>query len=135
MTIERLKAASMDLLAKRYVELREQKKVIEDEAKRQVEPLGEAMEQLATAMVAKLHAEGATSQRTSHGTVYVHTAGTGSIVDFDALWAFVKERDMPEIFQKRITLSEIETYNETHPDDPVPGVVTEKVQSARVRAK
>lgn len=135
MTIERLKAASMDLLTKRYVELREQKKLIEDEAKRQVEPIGEAMDQLATAMLAKLHDEGATSQRTTNGTVYIHTMSTGSIVDFDALWDFVKANDMPEIFQKRVTLSEIETFNDTHPDTPVPGVVTEKVQSARVRAK
>ena len=135
MSIERLKAASMDLLAKRYIELREQKKAIEDAAKVQVEPLAEALEQLATAMLAKLHDEGATTQRTTNGTVYIHTTNTGSIVDFDALWGFVKEHDMPEIFQKRVTLSEIETFNDTHPDTPVPGVVTERVQSARVRAK
>jgi D-arabinose 1-dehydrogenase-like Zn-dependent alcohol dehydrogenase len=135
MTIERLKAASMDLLAQRYIELREQKKEIEDAAKAQVEPISEALEQLATAMLAKLHDEGSTTQRTAHGTVYIHTTNTGNIVDFDALWTFVKEHDVPEIFQKRITLSEVEAFNETHPDTPVPGVVTERVQSARVRAK
>jgi hypothetical protein len=135
MSIERLKAASMDLLTKRYVELREQKKEIEDAVKAQVEPISEALEQLATAMLAKLHDEGATSQRTSNGTVYIHTTSTGSIVDFESLWAFVKENDMPEIFQKRITLSAVDDFNELHPDTPVPGVVTEKVQSARVRAK
>jgi hypothetical protein len=135
MSIERLKAASMDLLTKRYIELREQKKEIEDAAKAQVEPISEALEQLATAMLAKLHDEGATTQRTNSGTVYIHTTNTGNIVDFDALWAFVKANDIPEVFQKRLTLSEVEAFNETHPDTPVPGVVTEKVQSARVRAK
>lgn len=134
MDIDRLKAASMEALAERYVLLRNHKKEIEDAVKVKIDPITEAMDAISTAMLAKLHAEGSTSAKTPHGTVYISTTGGGSIIDYEALWEFVKANDMPQIFQRRLSISEVEDHNETHPENPVPGVTLQKIQSVRVRA-
>ncbi len=133
--INRLATARMDDLTERYVAIRAKKKALEAELAAKLEPLEAGLDALATAMLTKLHQEGAKSQATPHGTVYIATTSTAKIVDFEAMWQFAKENDVPEILQKRVSLSELEAYNESHPDAPVPGVVSEKIQSARVRAK
>ena len=86
-------------------------------------------------MLAKLHDMGATTVKTNHGTVYIYNKKTASIVDFDALWEHIKNTDAPELLQRRIVLSEVEAYNETHADAPVPGLHMETTQEARLRAK
>lgn len=131
---EKLKAATMDALAERYVLLRNHKKEIEAAVKLKIDPIDEAMEAISTAMLAKLHEEGSTSSKTPNGTVYISTTGGGNIVDYEALWEFVKANDMPQVFQRRLSISEVEDHNEAHPENPVPGVTIQKIQSVRVRA-
>jgi hypothetical protein len=125
----------MGTLVQRYKALRE-KRAADKKAWEVIDTeYAEAMDALSVAMLIKLNAEGAESQKTPHGTAYVFPQTTGSIVDFDALWEFIKERDRPELLQRRLTLSEVTSFNETHPDEPVPGVHLETVQTVRVRAK
>jgi len=125
----------MDRLAARYVKIRDMKKEMEKEFEEKLKPLSDALAQISTAMLAKLHEEGATSSKTNYGTVYISTTTQSHITDFDALWDYVKSHDVPEVFQKRLTTSEVEGLNNANPTEPVPGVVIEKVQAVRVRAK
>lgn len=129
-----LSQVAMEKLAARFREIRDRKAEMEAAHKKALAPLDAAMAQLSTAMLAKLHREKATNTATPAGTVYIHTQQSATIVDFDKLWEKIKEHDIPEILQRRITLSEVTAFNETHPDDPLPGIAVETVQSARVRA-
>jgi hypothetical protein len=132
---DQLKQAPVDKLAERFVSLR----TMRAEAKVAFEaadaPISEAMALLERVMLAKLHEIGASSVKTNHGTIYIYPKKTVSIVDFDALWEHMKNNDAPELLQRRVTLSEVEAYNETHADAPVPGLAIETTQEARLRAK
>lgn len=132
---EQLKQAPVDKLVERFASLR----TMRAEAKAVFEAadtlIAEAMALLERVMLAKLHDMGATSIKTNNGTLYIYPKKTVSIVDFDALWEHIKANDAPELFQRRITLSEVEAYNETHANAPVPGLVVETTQEARLRAK
>lgn len=133
--VKAMAEAPMDALTKRYREIREKKGELTHELNKQIEPLDQALDALARAMLAKLNKEKSTSQKTLHGTVYIYPHTTGTIVDFDALWEFIRDEDKPELLQRRLTLSEVTANNEANPDAPVPGVQLETIQTVRVKAK
>jgi hypothetical protein len=130
-----LAGAQMAKLAQRYVALRQQKAELNKELNERLAPIDDAMDVLSRAMLAKLNAEGATSQRTPHGTAYVATQSLGTIVDRDVLWKFMVDNNVPELLQNRLTLSEVIAYNEANPDAPVQGVQLSTVKTVQVRAK
>lgn len=132
---EKLKALPLDALAKKYVEIREQR-VDAQRAFNAVDAKYEAaMETLSRVLLAKLNEAGALNTKTNHGTVYVFPRKTATIVDFDALWQHMKENDSPELLQRRVSISEVEAFNELNPKTPVPGLQLETIREARVRAK
>lgn len=133
MTKMDLSGVPLEKLVERFAALRDRKKAMEVEQKKALEPIEKAMETLEFFMLKHLNDAGATSSKTAHGTAYIYKHKTGTIVDFDALWEHVRENDMPEVFQRRLSLSEVDAYNETHPDTPVPGVQIETTRTVRVR--
>jgi hypothetical protein len=132
---EKLKLAPIDALAARFASLRSARAEAKAAYEAADAPLVEAMALLERVLLAKLHDNGASSVKTNHGTVYIYPKKTATIVDFDALWEHIRNNDTPEMLQRRVTLSEVEAYNELHADAPVPGLVIETTQEARLRAK
>lgn len=132
---EKIASLPFDLLAAKYAQLRERRAVRKKEYETADAPDETAMEALSRALLSKLHDAGATSIKTNHGTVYLYPKKTAAIIDFDALWQHIVEHDTPELLQRRVSLSEVEAFNELNPTTPVPGLQIEVIQEARLRAK
>lgn len=135
MATTRFEGVPIAKLVERYIQIRDRAKKLKAEFEQQIAPFDEALSQLEGAMLRHLHGEGGTSLKTPFGTVYIHTQTKGSIMDFDAFWEHVREHDAANLLQRRLVLSEVTAWNETHPDAPVPGIQLEAHQTARVRAK
>lgn len=123
----------MGKLVQKHQQLKGLRDDIRKEAERKIGPIDDAMAELQSAMLAKLNADGATSQRTEHGTPYIYPQQTGTIVDMNELWAFITANDLPELLQRRLTLSEVTAHNEANPDNPVPGVEVSTIRTVRVK--
>lgn len=120
-------------LVESYVKARDARAALKSEWVKQDEKYEEVMRELSSAMLASMNREGVKSSPTEHGTAYVYPQKSANIVDFEALWAWMQEKDRPDVLQKRLTLSVVDDWNTDNPKAPVPGVRLETVNTARVR--
>jgi hypothetical protein len=125
---------SIDRLAAAYVMLRKSEADLKASIEEQIAALAEKRTRVQTALHQALVAAGATSVKTPHGTVYMAEQQTASIVDVEALWAYAVANNAPELFQRRVTTSEVFARNIANPANPVAGVHCETFNQVRVRA-
>lgn len=69
-----------------------------------------------------LNQTGVQSMKTEAGTVYKTKRTIASATDWASVWAFAKENDAMDIFQKRLTTSFVTEYAEQHDGAIPPGV-------------
>lgn len=125
----------MDTLVANYVKVRAKKKALAQKHDEQMKPYDHAMEQLSSAMLQKLTEDKSLSQKTANGTVYISRKKAANLIDFDTFWTWVREKNLPDLLHRRVSSTVAADYNRDHPDEPVPGVQIETIQTINVRAK
>jgi hypothetical protein len=133
--LARLKDAPTATVIQIHNALKARETELKAEMEAKLAPVSQRRELVSLALLDHLNRSAASSIKTPEGTVYLYTQKTTSIVDGDALWEWAKKHDASDVFQRRINQSAVEGHNEANPNDPVAGLHTESIISARVRAK
>jgi hypothetical protein len=133
--LARLKAAPTASVVKIHKELKDREGTVKGEMEAKLAPILERRALVSLALLDHLNRAGAQNIKTPEGTVFIYTQKTMTIVDGEALWKWARDNDAGDVFQSRVNISAVEGHNETNPDNPVAGLHSESIISARVRAK
>lgn len=104
-----------------YMKLREQKAVIEADAKDRVSALKAKMEKLEAYLKTQMDAQGLTSFKSDYGTAFLTTTDYANVADWDAVLKFVRETDAYDMLEKRVSKIAVRGYIEQTKAVP-PGV-------------
>lgn len=100
---------TLDDLCNLFVSLRDRKAALEDAHKAQLEGVEADIALVKRAML-KLFPEGATSLRTSHGTITKATKTKFSAMDMTAFIAFVESNRRTDLLERRVAQKSVQTY-------------------------
>ena len=106
---------------KKYIALRNEKKRIKDRHAEELRPLNDAMIKLEAAVQKFLQSQGVDSAKTPVGTAYLSRTSRAKVTDWPVLRDFVKEHDLLDILEHRVSKDAIEEYAESTGELP-PGV-------------
>ena len=104
-----------------YVKLREQKAVIEAEAKQKVAAFVAKMDKLEAWIKEQADAQGVTSFKTKHGTAFLTTTDYANIADWDAVLNYIRENEAYDMLEKRVSKTAVRGYIDLNKAVP-PGI-------------
>lgn len=110
--------ATAEQLAKVYVAIREKRRALakeDDDLKEQLEIVGQHLLEICKE-------QGATTMRTTHGTVSVRVNRSYWTNDWESFFKFVKQNDAFSLMQQRINNNNMEQFLEENPDLHPPGL-------------
>lgn len=108
-------------LIERYIELRDKKKAIMDEAKKVAASIDEELSATEAQMLAMFNEEGVNSVSTDAGTAYRAQRTSATVADWEVLLDHVQQNDLWGLLEKRVNKKAVEEYKEETEDLP-PGV-------------
>ena len=112
-------------LAKVYVRIREKRR----ELAKQDKELEEQLELVAQQILEICKEQGASTIRTTHGTISRRTTKRYWPTDWEALYNFIKEHDAFALLQQRIHTSNMDHFLEENPDLQPPGLNVDATQT------
>lgn len=131
--IEALKKATDATLTKAYRTLRDEKRALEQEHKAKLAPIEARMDAVSRELLTRFDERGLETVKTKHGSAYIYSQVTASIVDDDKFGQFVLANGRVDLYQRRVVVSAVREWNHDNPDNPVPGVALKALRSVRVR--
>lgn len=109
-------------LIRKYVELRDRKKQLEEKQKEELAPFNDAMDTLETALMERMNAAGQESIKTEHGTAYKAKAMKTKTADREALMGYVREHDAFHLLTAAVSKEAVQDYMDSSGGFPPPGV-------------
>lgn len=122
----------LDQLAGKYVALRDKVREIKEKHKQELAPFGEALDKLEVYLLDYLNSAGATSVRTSAGTITKSHRDSASIADMEAFWTFVVTQGDFDLCDRKANVTAVRDFIEKN-NAPVPGVNFSSQQTISVR--
>jgi len=119
-------------MTKRYLQLRERIKQIEDKHKAELAPYLDMKFQLETALLDHLNQNGLDSTKCSDGTAFKSTVTSVTVRDWPATLGYIRKHNLWDLLEARVSKSaavEIITDTKT----PIPGVEITQATVLRVR--
>lgn len=123
---------TVDEVVKGYIKLRDRKNQMKKDQVEEVRPITEKMTLLENWLLRDLQTRGVQSQKTAEGTAFVSTVSAATVKDRDALFKFVKDNDMYDLLENRVSKSVVADYLE-ETGEVVPGVNYQQTQVVRIR--
>ena len=123
---------TVDEVVRGYIKLRDMKNDMKKEQTEQLRPINEKMGLLENWLLRDLQTRGVQSQRTTEGTAFVSTMAAATVKDRDALFAFIKEKEMWELLESRVSKTVVADYLE-ETGEVIPGVNYQQTQVVRIR--
>ena len=108
-------------LTEEYINLRDEKREIQERHKEELEPLQARMNQIEAKMLARLDREGVQSVKTTKGTAFKKTSTTYKIGDAEVLFPWIEANGRTDMLAKSIRPDAMREYAEEHKTLP-PGV-------------
>jgi hypothetical protein len=124
---------SLDKLAKIYVKIRAAIQEINKEYEGKIEELKSQQDLISGAMKDQMMAQGMNSVRTSGGTIILGQKRRFFTQDWDSFKQFVIANDALDLFEKRISQSNMQQFLEANPDLFPPGLNAETEYTVSVR--
>jgi hypothetical protein len=112
-------------LAKVYVRIREKRR----ELAKQDKELEEQLELVASQLLEICKEQGASTIRTTHGTISRRVTKRYWPTDWESLYNFIKENDAFSLLQQRIHTSNMDQFLEENPDLHPPGLNVDATQT------
>lgn len=109
-------------LVRKYVELRDRKKQVEERLKEELAPLSNAMDTIEAALLQRMNESGAESIKTEHGTAYKSKFMATRVADREALMAFVRAKEAFHLLSAAVSKDAVRDYMEQSGGNPPPGV-------------
>lgn len=115
-----------------YIKLRDRKNDLKKQHADELRPITEKMTLLENWLLRDLQTRKVESQKTKEGTAYVSTVAAATVKDRDALFDFVKEKEMWDLLENRVSKSVVRDYLE-ETGEIVPGVNYQETKVVRIR--
>lgn len=109
-------------MVRKYVELRDRKKQIEERLKEELAPLTNAMDTLESALLHRMNESGAESIKTEFGTAYKSKVMSTKVADRETLMGFVRERGAFHLLTAAVSKEAVRDHMEASGGLPPPGV-------------
>ena len=128
-------AVSIERLTSAYIKIRDARTALAAKFKSEDGDLLEQLEQIKRALLEYCDINGLESARTSAGTFYRTVKTRYWTSDWESVYKFVLENDMPELFEKRLNQSVLKELIEEDPDFALPGLNSDSEYVITVRKK
>lgn len=125
--------ADLTKLTSVFIKIRDARAKLSAEFKTADAKLEADMKTVKGALLAYCKEQGVDSVRTPAGIFYRSTKVRYWTSDWEAMGAFVVQKQVPEFFEKRLNQGVIKEYLENHPDDQPPGLVADSEYTITVR--
>lgn len=126
------KTVKINEVVRGYVALRDKKNEMKKRHAEELRPINEKMEVIEGWLQRDLMNRGVQSEKTDSGTAYLSTVVTATVRDRDEYLKFVKEKEMWDLIENRVSKSVVSDYLE-ETGEIIPGVNYEKTQVVRIR--
>lgn len=124
---------TMDKLIKAYLNIRAKRSKMAAEFKEADEELKVKLKVIEDAFQSHCAEHGLTSIKTDLGTAYRTEESRYFPSDWGVMYDWLKEKNAPELLEKRLNQSAIKDYMEEHPDEVIPSLRADTTYRFRVR--
>ena len=111
----------MEELVEKYIQLRDKKAEISAAFKAKTAKLDEVIGKIEGVLLQQFMELGMESVRTKAGTAYKSTRSSATVADWDNVLDFVRQNDLWNMLEHRVSKQAVEQFKEEHGDLP-PGV-------------
>lgn len=111
----------MKELVEKYIKLRDAKAKLSQKHKDKVAQIDEILEAIEAALLEQFDQHGIDSVRSEAGTAYTSTRVSASVADWDAVLNYVRDKDLWNLLERRVSKDAVKQFREEHDDLP-PGV-------------
>jgi hypothetical protein len=126
---------NVEELVAKYIDLRDRKKAVQEEADLKVAAIDEEMKEISSVLLERCKDIGADSIRTGLGTVIRSVKARYWTSNWDALYDIIVDNDAFGLLEKRIHQSNMKTFLEENPDLHPEGLNVDKEYAITVRRK
>ena len=119
---ETIEQIPVDKLTKAFIKIRDKRSEMTAEFKRQDDALKTQQDRIKRALLDYCKEQNLTSVKTDAGTVIRTVKSTYWTSDWDSMYDFIIENEVPEFFTKSLNQSNIKTFLKEHPDITPPGL-------------
>lgn len=126
---------SVDRLTQVYIKIRDARAALAAKFKEEDSELQAQLEQIKRVLLDYCETNGVESARTSAGMFYRTVKTRYWTTDWESVYKFVAENNMPELFEKRLNQGVIKELLEEDPDFALPGLNSDSEYVITVRKK
>ena len=126
---------SVDRLTGVYIKIRDARTALAAKFKAEDGELQEQLEQIKRALLDYCETNGLESARTTAGTFYRTVKTRYWTSDWESVYRFVIDQNMPELFEKRLNQTVLKDLIEEDPDFALPGLNSDSEYVITVRKK
>lgn len=116
-------------LADKLWDIRESIREKNDELKE----LEKEKETLKMQLMSAMDEQGLDQVRGQHATISITSATVANIDDYDAFWAYVRRHNLPELLQRRLSVTAYRELLEERKGKPIPGTTPFEKRDLSVR--
>jgi hypothetical protein len=126
---------SIEKLTNAYVKIRDKRAELSAKYKEEDEILVSQLDKIKQALLDYCKEEGVESVRTNAGLVYRSTRSRYWTSDWESMYKFVLEHEVPEFFDKRLNQTNVKQFLEENPDILPAGLNVDSEFTISVRRK
>jgi Zn/Cd-binding protein ZinT len=126
---------SVDRLTGVYIKIRDARTALAAKFRAEDGELQEQLEQIKRALLDYCETNGLESARTTAGTFYRTVKTRYWTSDWESVYKFVIDQNMPELFEKRLNQTVLKDLIEEDPDFALPGLNSDSEYVITVRKK
>ena len=104
-----------DRLTAAYIKMRDKKAELTKEYDTKIAEIEQQMELVETELKKLFDEVGVDSVRTTHGIVYRSVKTQYQVNDWDSMYKFIKEHDVPQLLQQRISTVNMKQFLDENP--------------------
>ena len=123
---------TVDQVVKGYIKLRDKKNDMKKDQVEELRPINEKMALLEGWLQRDLMSRGVESQKTAEGTAFLSTTSAAVVKDRDAFLEFVKENEMWDLLENRVSKTVVRDHLEDT-GEVIPGVNYQETKVVRIR--
>ena len=122
-----------DKLTKAFIKIRDRRSILSAKFKEEDAKLIRQQDSIKRALLEHCENHNTESVRTSEGMFFRSTKTRYWTDDWDAMYDFIKEHNIPEFFDKRLNQTNVKQFLEENPNDVPPSLKIDKEVVVTVR--
>ena len=132
---EQKQQVPVEKLTKTYLKIKQKRSELSAEYKEQDEKLVTQLDKIKAALLDYCKEQGVESVRTSEGMFYRSAKTRYWTSDWESMYKFVLENEVPEFFDKRLNQTNVKQYLEENPEKVPKGLQVDSEYVISVRKK